>query len=234
MKFPNTVPQNTYKAYITRGVDESTQIGIDAIDLGWNRNSPPSLRTICIQCIANDWSNRPVFQEIPTKEDQNLLLDLLQVDLPLVDLCANITADVFWRRCFQARWTNFCPHSVEPRPWISLYLERFLAERLESVRPNEWNEEDMLDILNVCNDHVHCLSIGQLQPAMDDDNDHIRIDLVLMRLPGLRSLELSYALKCIGTEFFLGCSNVSTRDVAWLSDGLESCKKMHEFRLDYQ
>lgn len=237
MKIPNSVKQNTYKAYLSLPESDVTtknvnlkNAPINALCLAWDNYIPERLSIMCIRCIAKNWSHSPIFHQIQAIEDQNFLLDILEVDLPIRELSETISSDVFWERCFQSRWTHFYPHNTEPRPWISLYLERFLSERLESAKPIEWNQEEMIKLMKVCSPHVHHLCIGQLQPSINEENDHIRIDIVLAHLLELQSLELSYSLKCIETNFFLGCSNLSSNDVKWLSKGLETCKNLIEFR----
>lgn len=231
MKIPNTLDLNTYKAYVNQtNCNILSDSSIDAFSLEWDKDTPVRLSTTCIKCIATYWPHKPIFKEIQKIEDQNYLLDILQVQLPLSDLCENINSDVFWRRCFQLRWKEFYPHSTEKRPWISLFLERYLSERLELISPSDWIEEDMIKLLKVCSPYVQRLSICQLQSTMNEYNDHIRLDKVLSNLSELKVLDLSFVLKCIETHFFLGCSNVSQSDIKWLSTGLENCNKLIEFR----
>lgn len=234
MKFPNTVDQNTFKAYIGgtgSQTIETISCAINTFSSNWDKPYPEQLSILCIRSIANNWCNCPIFSQIEGIENKRNLLDILDVDLPLSDLAVNIDADIFWRRCFQSRWKQFYPHSIEQRPWISLYIERFLAEWLESVKPMNWNEEETLQIIRVCSPHVICLCIEQLQPSMDERNEHIRIDYVLRNLFELRSLQLTYSVKCIATDYILGCSKLSSNDIKWLSEGLETCNKIVEFRL---
>lgn len=236
MKFSNNVDQNTYKAYISRSKYDRNdfvnlnQRPIDTFSLKWDDNNPEPLSTICIRIIAKYWSKWPIFKQIQAKEDQHFLLHILDVQHPLSLLCETIHSDIFWKRCFQSRWTNFYPHSLELRPWISLYIERFLGETLESIKPSDWNDSEMIQLALVCSPYVHRLSVGQLCLAINEDNDHIRIDTVLRKLDKLCVLELSYSIKSIGTEYILGCSNLSQNDIKWLSVGLETCNELVEFR----
>lgn len=236
MKFPNTVSQNTYRAYINPQqklleASDAPQRNclLNGINLEWDTKYPDTLRCMCIKKIAENWQDYPIFAEITDVEDKNYLLDIIDVNIPIKDLAAHITEDVFWKRCFQHRWRNFFPQLVT-KPWISMYMEKYLSETLENQKPIDYNEESMQCLLDVCAPHLENLQINQLQPAMDDQNDHIPMDFILTNLTELRKIDLTYDLKNIGTQFFLGCSNISKNDIKTLASGLEKCYELLEFR----
>lgn len=233
MKFPNTVSKNTYKAYIvTDGNPLASQKGVHVLrstDLEWDTHYPETLRTLCIKKIAKCWPEQPIFREITDIEDRNYLLDIIDVDTPIKDLAAHIQEDVFWKRCFRNRWSNYYPPVIQ-RPWINVFMEKYIAETIEQMAPSEYVEDDVLAVLEVCGPYLECLRINQLQPAMDEQNDHIPLNFVLSNMSQLREIDITYDLKSIGTQFFLGCSNISKNDIKWLASGLEKCYELQVFR----
>lgn len=62
-------------------------------------------------------------------------------------------------------------------------------------------------------------------------SDHIPFDIILPNLNELRKLDLTYDVKSISTNFYLGCSTISQNDIKNLTAGLEKCYELRDFRL---
>lgn len=121
MRFPCTVSINTFKAYINLlNTKESENKKLNTFDLDWESNSPERLRILCVKTIAQNWLDYPIYNEIQLPDDKNLLLEILDVNLPLADVCAHIKDDVFWKRSFQNKWNGILPKSCEGKPWIKV------------------------------------------------------------------------------------------------------------------
>lgn len=233
MKFPNTVSINTYKAYINPQkipIQNSKQL-LNAIDLDWDANYPESLRVLCVKKIVNAWHTNPIYKEIIESDDRNYLLDIIDVTIPIQQLAEHITDNVLWKRCYKNRWPFYYPsQSIDTKLWINIFMEKYLAETLENLKPVDYDEETIQNLLEICAGHVDTLKIQQLQPALDDVNDHIPFDVILSNLPELKRIDMTYDLKTIGNQFYLGCANVSRHDIKKLSLGIEKCYEMTEFR----
>ncbi|XP_055700746.1 dynein regulatory complex subunit 5 [Phlebotomus papatasi] len=237
MKYSNTVDRNTFKAYIDQKVvrRHKPQEGLNALELKWNFNSPESLRILSIEALAENWTANPVYSEVTYDVDRNYLLDILSLDIPVADLSTKIQEDVFWERFFMSRWPQYCPQTRN-RPWIKVFMEKYLAEKLENMKSDDYEEERLVQLLELCASHVENLIINQLQPAMasieSEHNDHVvPMNIVLSNLPELRKIDLTYDLKNVGTNFYLGCSNISANDIKSLSEGLAKCFELQNFRL---
>lgn len=246
MKIPNTINSNTIIAYINQnGTEEEISCSlsekltkvtnikrINAVDFEWiNFKCPATLRDMCLKQISFDWHERPRFNELENIEDKNTLLDLIDVRIPLKILTQYIGDDVFWRRCFQYHWPNYYPPS-RSRPWLNLFIEKYLTNKVEFLKPINFDEEDFKMLLEICSPYVNILEIKQLQPSLSEPNYHIPMVLILSNLRELRAIDLSYDLKSNGgmNEYFLGCTSVSRQDAESLSNGLEKCIDLIEFR----
>lgn len=230
MKFPNTVSKNTFKAYINQSrCIESYYNLLNGVHLDWDTNYPTALRVLCIKKIAEFWHQYPIFAEIYDTEDRNYLLDIIDVNGSIKNLANHIREDVFWRRCFQNRWNHFFPQNVT-KPWIKIFMEKYLSEILENLKPADYNQETMHNLLDICAPHLECLHITQLQPALDEQNDHIPMEFILSCLSELKQIDITYDLKNVSNNFFLGCSNISKNDIRSLASGLEKCYELLEFR----
>ncbi|XP_055614184.1 uncharacterized protein LOC129760555, partial [Uranotaenia lowii] len=232
MKFPNTLDINTYRAYFcARYLSRDENRRVDSINLAWDASNPEPLKILCLKTIANNWLTIPFFREIPLCEDRNFLLDLLDLNFPLENLCARIRSDAFWKRAFLNRWRNFYPIDITGKPWIRVYLEKHISETLERMKPVDYDAESVQKLVDLCSLHVKELKIDQLQPSTGDNNDHIPFDLVLSNLRELRKVDITYDVKNAGHDFYLGCASMSDKDVRLMTQGLERCYELTEIRL---
>lgn len=232
MKFPNTLDFNTYRAYFcSRHLSRDENRQVDGINLEWDTCYPEPLKTLCLNTIANNWLSIPFFRQIPLCEDRHFLLDLLDLNFPLENLCARIRSDAFWKRAFVNRWRNCYPVNVDGKPWIRVYLEQHVKETLESMKPNDYDQESVQKLVDLCSLHVKELKLDQLQPSTNDNTDHIPLDLVLSNLRELRKVDITYDVKNAGHNFYLGCGSITEKDIKLMTQGIERCYELTEFRL---
>lgn len=226
MEIPNTVSLNTLVAY------ETDNIG----DLPRNIKSDSKtqllpLRELCLITIAANFETNPVYDAVGDVEDRNVLIDFIDVGLPIKLLSRYVKSDVFWQRCFRHRWPNYYPPQVD-RPWIQLYLEKFLSETVEHLKPLSFDQMDLQSLLHLCDCHVEKLHVEQLQPSLTDSNYHIPFEGILSGLSKLKIIDLTFDSKSIWPyDFIFGCSNVVHKDIESLSLGIEKCYELVELRL---
>lgn len=193
---------------------------------------------------------RPIFEEIEKSEDRNYFLDILSIELPIPELCAHITDDAFWKRAFLNKWKNYYP-DVSGRKWIQVsksvyiefkitmqlnfvyfqvFLEKYLSETIENLKPCDYDAESLQQVVEFCSPHAKNLKLNNLQPSIKDNNDHIPFDVILSNLLTLRTIDITFATKTIGTQFYLGCSSITENDIKLFSRGLETCYELREIR----
>jgi hypothetical protein len=145
MRYPSTIDKNFYLAYIKKeNVLKKTGQKLDAVNLNWDLNFPESLVELCIKTISENWSAFPLFNEIIVCENRTFLADILDERINLGELCNHIRDDAFWKRMFRAKWPNLKNNSTTPgKEWIEIYIEKFLAESLENMKPREYNESNI-------------------------------------------------------------------------------------------
>lgn len=226
MKYPNTIDKNIYLAYIRNksGLSKSEQ-KLDTVNLNWDLNYPESLVEICIKTIADNWSAFPLFNEIIVCENRCLLADILDVEtLPLSELCNHVRDDAFWKRMFKAKWPSLMNNTTPfGKLWIEIYVEKFLAESLETLKPSDYNVEKTKNLIELCSPFVKFLKIDHLEVTADSSdsiNDHIPFDIILEHLNELKSLSITYDCKTIGTQFYLGCTIITDNDIGKFVRGL--------------
>lgn len=165
----------------------------------------------------------PLFRGIIVHENRSLLADILEFEnLQLNDLCTHIKVDPFWKRLFATKWPMISNHLQ--RPWIELYMEKYLSESLENLRPIDFNVEKIRNLVDLCSPFVRNLRIDHLQAKAihenDAINDHIPFDTVLESLNEIKCLSITYDCRSIGTKFYLSCTSISDNDIKKFSRGL--------------
>ncbi|KAL7038744.1 hypothetical protein ACKWTF_009678 [Chironomus riparius] len=236
MKFPNTVDRNIYLAYIHKDTTPVTKKNehqlqhhqnhqqiLDAINLNWDLNHPESLVELCVKIIAENWNILPLFRGIIVHENRSLLADILEFEnLQLSDLCTHIKVNSLWKRMYGTKWPMISNH--RQRPWIELYMEKYLSESLENLRPVDYNIDKIRNLVDLCSPFVRNLNIDHLQaiPAHDNDtiNDHIPFDTILESLNEIKCLSITYDCRSIGTKFYLTCTSISDNDIKKFTRGL--------------
>ncbi|KAL1374371.1 hypothetical protein pipiens_018117, partial [Culex pipiens pipiens] len=232
MKYPNTLDINTHRAYFCEHqLSSDANRHVDGINLDWDTCNPQPLKILCLNTIANNWLTIPFFHEIPLGEDRHFLLDLLDLSFPLENLCARIRSDAFWRRAFVNRWKTYYPIDVDEKPWIRVYLEKHISEMLENLKPADYEQEIVQKLVDLCSLHVRELRIDHLEPPTNENGDHIPFDLILSNLRELRKVNITYDVKNAGNNFYLGCATITDKDIKLMTQGLERCYELTEFRL---
>lgn len=168
-------------------------------------------------------------------ENRCLLADILDVEnLPLQELCNHIRDDAFWQRMFKAKWPEQFD-SIVGKPWVEIYIEKFLSETLENLKPSQYNVEKMKSLIELCSPFVKCLKINQLEAALDTNN-HIPFDIVLEHLNELKVFSIAFNVRTIGTNFYLNCTSITNNDIAKFIQGLSHTDlkefEFHSSKLD--
>lgn len=140
---------------------------------------------------------------------------------------------------FRAKWPNLINNTTNGKDWIEIYIEKFLAESLENLKPSEYNVEKIKLLIELCSPFVSCLKINHLEAATESNepsNDHVPFDIILEHLNELKSLSITYDCKTIGTQFYLGCTIITDNDINKFVRGLSHTDlkefEFHSSKLD--
>lgn len=135
---------------------------------------------------------------------------------------------------FKAKWPDQF-NSIEGKPWIEIYIEKFLSESLENLKPSQYNVEKMKSLIELCSPFVKCLKINQLEAALDTNN-HIPLDIVLEHLNELKVFSIAFNVRTIGTNFYLNCTSITNNDITKFIQGLSHTDlkdfEFHSSKLD--
>lgn len=132
-----------------------------------------------------------------------------------MELSNHIKDDAFWKRMFKSKWPNLMNNTTKGKLWIEIYIEKFLAESLENMKPSEYNVEKIKSLIELCSPFVHSLKIDHLEASTESNEptcDHIPFDIIFEHLNELKCLSITYDCKTIGTQFYLGCTIITDND----------------------
>ncbi|XP_021175410.2 dynein regulatory complex subunit 5 [Fundulus heteroclitus] len=225
---------------------------IIAEDQNWSLALVPNLSVICLQCIADTFEEKQVFEKL-APDQQDLIQERLSPSLPL-HVTANLVPDgLYWRRCCEQRW-NVCDISHYGHSWKRMFLERHLENAIELFIPDVTKPKTVLDLLPLCKNDVRRLNISQLllpvkKPQKgkraepfesafvifnEEDKasmEHFDFGPVLEKLINLEELHLVYTIKQCGMNFEWSMFEITDRDCRSLAMAVKSCKTLKLLRL---
>lgn len=166
---------------------------------------------------------------LESAENHNYFLKELHIESDLLAVTEFIQDDLFWEGQYKAAYgPRFT--ATPPGKWLQVFMEKHLQEWLEKLKPSEYEEEGVLERLEVYAPYVVKLTIHNFQPSPKHEIHHIPLNIVLQSLNELRSIDLSVNIKDAGDDFTDACLNLSDKDVIMLAAGIELCD-ITEFRL---
>lgn len=124
--------------------------------------------------------------------------------------------------------------------WKTIFIERYMQERVELAQPQYYDEEQMEDITKLCSPYVRRLLVTELQawkPPLTWEKDeipevyptdHIHFGPVLKNLPGIVELSVIYGQNKVGDDFNWNMFTVSVLDYKRLG---EAILKLHCIRI---
>ncbi|XP_022067186.1 dynein regulatory complex subunit 5 isoform X2 [Acanthochromis polyacanthus] len=223
---------------------------IIAEDPYWTLTTVPYLSNLCLQCIVNNFEEKPIFEEL-TASQKDFIQERLSLSLPL-HLTANLITDgVYWKRCCKQKW-DVCDVSHYDHSWKRMFFERHLENIIELFIPNETDPKVVLQMVPLCKHYVKRLDISQLLPpikepqreeeedgsdmATDTEYDgpgieHFDFGILLKKLTNLEELHLTYGFKHCGMNFEWKMFEMTDRDCESLAKALKSCRTLKLFRL---
>lgn len=76
-------------------------------------------------------------------KDRELFLQVLDIDVPLHILVDNIRSDIFWKRCYESKWSD-TPKLTDEKRWINVFMERYYGDYLENLNPRMYDPEKVI------------------------------------------------------------------------------------------
>lgn len=187
--------------------------------------SIPRLDDLVIKALAECYHEYPALDTIPPEYLDSViaLLDLSKITF--VVAAKHIATEKFWRRMCEERW-QLCQLSKYGSSWKRMYVERHLEELLESYYPSQQQRNYAILIAEVeaAQPFVHALTITQLL-------SHIDLGPILLRLPHLSSLSLTYGARQLGMDYDKNVFGMKLADVMALSQFLAQTTTLMELSL---
>ncbi|XP_018331268.1 dynein regulatory complex subunit 5-like, partial [Agrilus planipennis] len=122
--------------------------------------------------------------------------------------------------------------SSKEKSWKQCFIEQYLEETLENLKPEEYDLDMIKDLVVVCRHFVTTMSLKELQaPKKSSGNiDHIPLNIVTSGLPFLTELSICFKQKYLRENFSWNAFKVSLQDIKFLGKGLEHCD-LYSFRI---
>ncbi|XP_045761608.1 dynein regulatory complex subunit 5 [Maniola jurtina] len=258
MKLPTTISKNTYLSYKSTGEIERDR-NLKAENFEWNSNHPKSLVNICIEKLSDNWIGLPKLEDLIAK-DREFFLQILSTDVPLQILADNIKSDIFWKRCYYAKWSHY-PADSELKPWINIFMEQHYADFLENMNPRHYDPEKVKNLVKLCGPFIQSLSIRSLTPVDLPDQrntspemvgiisgqrqanklqiknseimtrDHVSLHAALGSLTNLTELHITFQQRFVGVEYRRDQFQFTNNDAKNLARGLENCALLKSLRI---
>ncbi|XP_058469135.1 dynein regulatory complex subunit 5-like isoform X2 [Solea solea] len=220
---------------------------IIAEDPHWTLALVPRLSNLCLQSIASNFEENPIFEPL-TPSQRHFIQERLSPSLPL-HVTANLISDgVYWKRCCERRW-DLCDVSLYGHSWKRMFFERCMENMIELFIPDVTETKTILDMVPHCRNYVKRLDICQLltpvkEPQREEEEelaseheyegpsvDHFDFGILLDKLTSLEELHLVYRVKQCGMNFEWKMFEMTDRDCESLAKALMSCKTLKLLRL---
>lgn len=152
-------------------------------DFEWDNKLIPSLVTLCVRTIAENFSKRPLL-DLPFCADRDHLLQILPTDLPLelvvplievfytyttlfasvpLRFCCQLQDEIYWQRRYVDKYRLVMRKRSNFLSWKSLFLECHMQDLIEQAQPQYNDEDNMEDITTLLSPYISTLEITQLQ-----------------------------------------------------------------------
>lgn len=116
---------------------------------------------------------------------------------------------------------NFSAASTEN--WKQSFLEVYLRDYLEKIKPEEYSAEKIKELADLCGDYVRKLEIREMQ-CSENSSNRIPLNAIVTGLKYLTELSLCFKQTYVGEDFRWNILKVSLEDVKLLAKGLKKCK----------
>ncbi|KAM6954081.1 dynein regulatory complex subunit 5 [Aplochiton taeniatus] len=224
---------------------------IIAEDPEWSLAVVPLLSNLCLQCIGDNFEDRPILNELlPSHKDY--VLERLSPSLPLHVTANLISDDGYWKRCCKQRW-GLCDVSHYGYSWKRMFFEKHLENIIELFIPDVTDPQKVLDMVPLCTKYVRRLDISQLLPPIKEPQkseedmegsdsasdmgcegssmDHFDFRILLDKLNRLEELHVVYRVEGCGMNFEWNLFEFTFRDCESLAKALKSCKTLKVLRI---
>ena len=153
----------------------------------------PTLASLCIKVIADNFKELPVAHKVSDKSRFQLLA-ALPLDVDIATAGAHIHDESYWERRCKAneRWKYF-ELDKHGFTWKQCYYEMFLQDRLHDFGKGD-DQQKLLEDLRASSDFVHSLDVDQLQ-------SHLDLDHIFESLHNLSHLSLTYGAQKLRMNF---------------------------------
>lgn len=179
-------------------------------------------------------------------EHQKKVVDRLSTSLPLTVTANIVSHEEYWKRCCVERW-QVCDVSNYGGSWKRMFFERHLENILKCFIPNTTDPKEVLDLVPLCKSYVRKLEIDQFLPPLwvdqkkessdlSDTEDEAELGEVYMHhydlrdllidLPHLQELHLTYGVKSCGMNFEWSLFNFTDLDCSNLATAVKMCRNL--------
>ena len=148
----------------------------------------------CMKVVILNFERMPV-KEVLSELQMAEISSQLQTTLsPLVG-AKYVFNETYWKKCcVEKHGWHGCNLSDHGMLWKRLYFERLLTERLEDFDIEIDNEVSLYTLVEACSELIFTVTFRQLR-------SHIDLLGLLLMLPNLTKLDLTYSVRKIGMNY---------------------------------
>ncbi|KAF5308657.1 hypothetical protein FQR65_LT06118 [Abscondita terminalis] len=246
MRFPHTINKNTKKVYdpsdISKNLILEQNRTIHAEDLERGDDQIPFLSALCVQAVSKSFEKKPVIEELHDA-DKDYLLEILPTDVHLELAIAVIEEDFYWQRRYENDYGMLLQRKYKSWTYKQLYIEKHITDLIETLPPQDQDEESFGTLLEVCRDYVKRLVITQLRRwlpplTMTEDEypeiypvDHIDFTLILQKLTEIEELSVIFGMNAVGDNFCWKMFKLSELDCSRIGSAIENLHKLQTLRI---
>jgi Leucine Rich repeat len=170
-----------------------------------------SLVSKCMKVIIQNFERMPVKEVLSPLQMAEIACQLQTTLSPLVG-AKYVFNENYWRKCCVEKYGwHGCKLSEHGLLWKQLFFEKLLTERLEDFNIEIDNETSLYTLVQACSEYIFTVSFRQLR-------SHIDILGLLLMLPNLTKLDLTYSVKKIGMNYDRALFGMKMRDATALGE----------------
>lgn len=228
---------------------------IIAEDSKWCLSTVPLLKELALAAIVKNFEKVPILEGLPPK-DKAVILEKINVSLPLKITAHTIEEESYWKRTCKAKY-NACDVTMHGGNWKRMYFEKYLQMVIENFVPEKTDPDVITEALNMSAKYVKKLEIKQLLPPTTEpkkieenysesamslssnspSTDHFNFEFFLENLPHLEELRIKYGVRGCGMNFEWSLFEFTIRDCNQLANSVSRCQNLrilslHQSKVD--
>ncbi|KAJ8913522.1 hypothetical protein NQ315_017073 [Exocentrus adspersus] len=118
---------------------------------------------------------------------------------------------------------TFISKDSDKKTWKQCYLEMYLKDYLENLKPENYDAKKMKELSDLCSPYVKTLRMDQMQCSESSPN-RIPLNSVLSAFQPLKELSICFKQTYVGEQFSWNVVTTAFQDIKTMAKGLEKLR----------